>query len=65
MNIILDSCLLQKERGSHQLKAYISFISSDGRSSSLDIPDLVSAENTCPRSIQVSSSDFSSPLHIT
>lgn len=47
------------------MSAYINFISSDGRSSSLDIPGLVSAENTCPRSIQVLLSDFSSPLHIT
>lgn len=49
----------------HELNTYVSFTSSDGRSSSLDIPGLANAENTCPRSIQVSSSDFSSPLHMT
>lgn len=43
---------------------HLSFISSEGRSNSLDIPSLVSAENTCPLSIQASSSDFSMPFHI-
>lgn len=47
-----------------ELYTHLSFISSEGRSNSLDIPSLVRAENTCPLSIQASSSDFSIPFHI-
>lgn len=47
-----------------KLYTHLSFISSDGRNNSLDIPSLVSAENTCPLSIQASSSDLSMPFHI-
>lgn len=47
-----------------ELCTHLSFISSEGRSNSLDIPSLVRAENTCPLSIQASSSDFSIPFHI-
>lgn len=47
-----------------ELHTHLSFISSEGRSNSLDIPSLVRAENTCPLSIQASSSDFSIPFHI-
>lgn len=46
------------------LYTHLSFISSDGRNNSLDIPSLVSAENTCPLSIQASSSDLSMPFQI-
>lgn len=47
-----------------ELYTHLSFISSEGRSNSLDIPSLVRAENTCPLSIQASSSDLSIPFHI-
>lgn len=48
----------------HEQYTHLSFISSEGRSNSLDIPSLVSAENTCPLSTQASSSDLSMPFHI-